>query len=209
MFSSTPVLWTLLCLFFCLFASFDGVFAFNNVLQYFRASFIGHVKRMPKDVTMLQLSTSDFKTGLNIELGRESVELLLLSIKDIVSLHIDGVPVKILEFLHVKPGKGAAFVRSKVKNLLTGSVQEKTFRAGETVLPADVLKSEMKYSYEDGDNLCFLDMETFDETRVNKNIIENWKLLNEGNLIVYSIYSLLNSIFPFTRIDMPVDCLER
>lgn len=93
---------------------------------------------------------------------------------------LDGVPVKILEFMHVKPGKGAAFVRSKVKNLLTGGVQEKTFRAGENVVPADIMKIEMKYTYQDGDDLCFLNMETFEEARVPTKKVENWQLLNEG-----------------------------
>lgn len=57
------------------------------------------------------------------------------------------------EFLHVKPGKGAAFVRSKLKNYLTGNTVEKTFRAGETVTTADVTKRDTQYTYADGDDV--------------------------------------------------------
>ena len=76
--------------------------------------------------------------------------------------------MKLLEFLHVKPGKGSAFVRTKVKNMMNGSVQERTFRAGESVLSAEITKTEMQYTFTDGDSLCFMNMETFEEQRISK-----------------------------------------
>ena len=68
-----------------------------------------------------------------------------------------------MEFLHVKPGKGSAFVRSKLKNLQTGTTQEVTFRAGESVEAADVYKSDHQFTYVDGDNYMFMNMESFEE----------------------------------------------
>ena len=85
-----------------------------------------------------------------------------------------------LEFLHVKPGKGSAFVRTKVKNLINGSVQERTFRAGESVTAADISKVEMQYTFTDGDLFCFMNMESFEEQRIEKNKIFNPLLMKEG-----------------------------
>jgi elongation factor P len=80
----------------------------------------------------------------------------------------------------VKPGKGSAFVRTKIKNLVNGSVQERTFRAGESITSAEVTKVEMQYTFTDGDLLCFMNMETFEEQRIPKNKIENILLMKEG-----------------------------
>ena len=85
-----------------------------------------------------------------------------------------------LEFLHVKPGKGSAFVRTKVKNLINGSVQERTFRAGESVTAADITKVEMQYTFTDGDLFCFMNMESFEEQRIEKSKISNPLLMKEG-----------------------------
>ena len=68
-----------------------------------------------------------------------------------------------MEFLHVKPGKGSAFVRSKLKNLETGNTLEKTWKAGEAFADAQVDKDDMQYSYSDGDDMVFMNMETFGE----------------------------------------------
>lgn len=85
-----------------------------------------------------------------------------------------------MEFLHVKPGKGSAFVRTKIKNLTNGSVQERTFRAGESIQLAEVTKTDMQYTYTDGNSICFMNMETFEEERIDKSMISNEKLLLEG-----------------------------
>ena len=121
--------------------------------------------------TALGLSTADFKNGMTLEL--------------------DGVPSRLLEFLHVKPGKGSAFVRTKVKNLVNGSVQERTFRAGESVQSAEVLKTDMQYTYSDGDQLCFMNMESLEEQRIDKKKVgENYvSLMKEGLSCSVSIWN--------------------
>ena len=93
------------------------------------------------------ISSNDFRSGVTIEL--------------------DGSVWRVIEFLHVKPGKGSAFVRTKLKNAQTGSVIEKTFRAGESVPQASLEKLTMQYTYKDSDQYVFMDMETFDEVRLN------------------------------------------
>jgi len=93
------------------------------------------------------ISSNDFRSGVTIEL--------------------DGSVWRVVEFLHVKPGKGSAFVRTKLKNAQTGSVIEKTFRAGESVPQASLEKLTMQYTYKDGDQFVFMDMETFEEVRLN------------------------------------------
>lgn len=106
------------------------------------------------------ISSNDFRTGTSIEL--------------------DGSVWRVVEFLHVKPGKGSAFVRTKLKNVRTGSVVEKTFRAGETVPQANLEKSAMQYTYKDGDQFVFMDMETFEEARINpEQIGDKAKFLRE------------------------------
>ena len=105
------------------------------------------------------------------------------------SQEIDGVPVRLLEFLHVKPGKGSAFVRTKIKNLVNGSVQERTFRAGENVNSADVTKGEMQYTFTEGNNLCFMDMETFEEQRIPINKVDNPLLMKAGLSCQVSIWN--------------------
>lgn len=93
------------------------------------------------------ISSNDFRTGVSIEL--------------------DGGVWRVVEFLHVKPGKGSAFVRTKLKNAQTGSVVEKTFRAGETVPQANLEKRSMQHTYKDGEQYVFMDMETFEEAHLN------------------------------------------
>ncbi|MCY7390984.1 MAG: elongation factor P [Leptolyngbyaceae cyanobacterium CAN_BIN12] len=98
-----------------------------------------------------------------------------------VSIELDGNVWRVVEFLHVKPGKGAAFVRTKLKNVQTGSVVEKTFRAGETLPQANLDKITMQYTYKDGDNFVFMDMESYDETQLSvAQIGDRVKYLKEG-----------------------------
>lgn len=84
-----------------------------------------------------------------------------------VSIEIDGAPWKVVEFLHVKPGKGAAFVRTKLKNMQNGNVVEKTFRAGESVPSANIEKADMQYLYPEGEGYVFMDMETYEQSAIN------------------------------------------
>ena len=89
------------------------------------------------------ISVNDFKTGLTIE--------------------VEGELWRVVEFQHVKPGKGSAFVRSKLKNIRTGAVQEKTFQAGKKVNKAQIDNKKMQYVYQDGDNYVFMDMNTYEQ----------------------------------------------
>ncbi|MCM3215413.1 elongation factor P [Niallia taxi] len=111
------------------------------------------------------ISVNDFKTGLTIE--------------------VDNGIWRVLDFQHVKPGKGAAFVRSKLKNLRTGAVQEKTFRAGEKVAKAQIDNRKMQYLYASGDQHVFMDQESYDQIELSADAIEyELKFLKE-NMEVY------------------------
>ncbi|EKX41917.1 hypothetical protein GUITHDRAFT_158178 [Guillardia theta CCMP2712] len=87
------------------------------------------------------------------------------------TIQFDGNVYKVLEFLHVKPGKGAAFVRTKLKNLTTGGNLEKTFRAGEMVDGAEVIKSDVQFNYLDGTDYVFMDMESFETQSVSAEVL--------------------------------------
>jgi len=89
------------------------------------------------------ISTNDLRTGVTVE--------------------IDGAVWAVLEFQHVKPGKGAAFVRTKMKNVATGAVQERTFNAGEKLNKARVENKEMQFLYVSGDFYTFMDNSTFEQ----------------------------------------------
>jgi elongation factor P len=98
-----------------------------------------------------------------------------------VSIELDGSVWRVVEFLHVKPGKGAAFVRTKLKNVQSGSVVERTFRAGETVPQATLEKSVMQHTYKEGEQFVFMDMTTYEEATLNATQIgDRVKYLKEG-----------------------------
>ena len=87
-------------------------------------------------------------------------------LKNGLVLNMDGVLWTVVEFQHVKPGKGGAFVRTKLKNVLTGKVVDKTFNAGLKIETATVDKREMQYLYKDGDDWVFMDTSTYDQVHV-------------------------------------------
>lgn len=98
-----------------------------------------------------------------------------------VTIVLDGNVWRVVEFLHVKPGKGSAFVRTKLKNVQTGSVVERTFRAGETVPQATLEKSTMQHTYKDAEEFVFMDMETYEEARLSADQIgDRVKYLKDG-----------------------------
>ncbi|BCX13029.1 MAG: elongation factor P [Thermosynechococcus sp.] len=98
-----------------------------------------------------------------------------------VSIELDGAVWRVVEFLHVKPGKGSAFVRTKLKNVQTGNVIERTFRAGETVPQATLEKRTMQHTYKDGEEYVFMDMESYEETRLTPaQVGDRAKYLKEG-----------------------------
>ncbi|MFB5662011.1 elongation factor P [Alteribacillus sp. HJP-4] len=107
------------------------------------------------------ISVNDFKTGLTIE--------------------VDNDIWQVMDFQHVKPGKGAAFVRTKLRSLRSGSIQEKTFRAGEKVGKAHIERRKMQYLYASGDVHTFMDNETFDQIELNGDQIQyELKFLKEN-----------------------------
>ncbi len=98
-----------------------------------------------------------------------------------VFIVLDGAVWRVVEFLHVKPGKGSAFVRTKLKNVKTGAVVERTFRAGETVPQANLEKTTMQHTYKEADDYVFMDMETYEEARLSEaQIGDKVKYLIEG-----------------------------
>ncbi|QDW73748.1 elongation factor P [Lachnospiraceae bacterium KGMB03038] len=115
------------------------------------------------------VSAGDFKNGLTVE--------------------IEGTVYQILEFQHVKPGKGAAFVRTKLKNIINGGVVEKTFRPTEKFENAHIDRKEMQYLYNDGDLYYFMDTETFDQIAVNADTVgDSLKFVKENENVKVSSY---------------------
>lgn len=111
------------------------------------------------------ISTNDFRTGLTIE--------------------VDGSVFTVVEFQHVKPGKGSAFVRCKLKNLRTGGVVERTFRAGEKIPRAHLERREMQYLYREGESFVLMDNESYEQTSLGESQLgESVKYLKE-NMNVY------------------------
>ena len=98
-----------------------------------------------------------------------------------VTFEMDGNVVQIIEFQHVKPGKGAAFVRTKIRNVITGSVVEKTFSPTDKVPTAFVERKDMQYLYNDGDLYYFMDNETYENIPINADILgDNFKFVKEN-----------------------------
>lgn len=88
-----------------------------------------------------------------------------------VTIEVDGNIFQIIEFQHVKPGKGAAFVRTKLKNIINGGVVEKTFRPTEKFPQARIDRKDMQYLYADGDLFTFMDTETYDQISLNRDTV--------------------------------------
>ena len=97
-----------------------------------------------------------------------------------VTFDMDGSVMQIIEFQHVKPGKGAAFVRTKLRNVITGAVVEKTFNPTDKYPTAHVERKDMQYLYNDGDLYYFMDMETYEQLPINKDKLgDNFKFVKE------------------------------
>src|SRR5919206_2246717 len=110
----------------------------------------------------MAITTNDLKNGMSLDLP-------------------EGL-FQVVEFQHVKPGKGGAFVRTKLKNVRTGAVIERTFRADEKVEQAIIDKREMQYLYRDGEQYVFMDNTTYDQLRVDNDALgDSTKYLKEGD----------------------------
>lgn len=125
------------------------------------------------------ISSNEFKTG--------------------VTVLYEGNLYQVVEFQHVKPGKGAAFVRSKLRNLRTGSLIDKTFRAGEKMEKAHIDKISVQYSYSMGDTYVFMNMETYEQLELDKKYVgDNVNYLTEGLDVNITMYGneILGIILP-------------
>ena len=110
------------------------------------------------------VSAGDFKNGITVE--------------------IEGNIYQIMEFQHVKPGKGAAFVRTKLKNIISGGVVEKTFRPTEKFENAHIDRKDMQYLYQDGDLYNFMDVETYDQIALNSDVVgDALKFVKENEVV--------------------------
>jgi elongation factor P len=124
---------------------------------------------MVKEVSRGMISTNDFRNGMTIDL--------------------DGVLYNILYFQHVKPGKGGAFVRTRLKNLRTGAVIDKTFRAGEKVELALLDKRRMQYLYREVGSYHFMDQETYEQiTLEEEELGDSTRFLKEGMVVDMPLY---------------------
>jgi elongation factor P len=107
-------------------------------------------------------------------------------LKNGLVLNIDGQLWTVIEFQHVKPGKGPAFVRTKLKNVLTGKVVERTFNAGVKVETANVDKREMNYLYNDGSGYVFMDNQTYEQMTLTEEVVaeaKDYLLENQGAVV--------------------------
>ncbi len=120
------------------------------------------------------ISAGDFRNGITFEL--------------------DGNVVSIVEFQHVKPGKGAAFVRAKIKNIITGAVTERTFNPNDKYPTAFIESRDMEYLYNDGDLYYFMDNETYEQVPINSDVLgDNFKFVKENT--VCKILSYKGNVF--------------
>lgn len=107
-----------------------------------------------------------------------------------ITVEIDGNVYVIVEFLHVKPGKGAAFVRTKIKNVMTGQVLERTFNPNEKYPLAHIERKEMQYLYNDGDLYYFMDLETYDQIPLAKSKLgDNFRFVKEETMCKISFWN--------------------
>ena len=107
-----------------------------------------------------------------------------------MTLEIDGNVCQIIEFQHVKPGKGAAFVRTKIKNVISGGVVERTFRPTEKFPAARIDRVDMQYLYSDGDLYYFMNVETFDQIALNSDTIgDALKFVKENEMCKICSYN--------------------
>jgi elongation factor P len=127
------------------------------------------------------VTSNDFKTGMTIL--------------------IDTNIYQVVEFLHVKPGKGAAFVRTKLKNILSGTTQEKTFRAGEKIEQAILDRRAMQYLYNDGKEYTFMDNESYEQVALTKEAVG---LNNILYLIENTVVNVLMFQGKVLGVDVPV-----
>ncbi|MBQ9416348.1 MAG: elongation factor P [Clostridia bacterium] len=126
--------------------------------------------------------------------------------KNGLTFDMDGVVYQVIEFQHVKPGKGAAFVRTKIKNVISGAVTERTFNPTDKFENAYIERKDMEYSYQDGDLYYFMDQETYDMLPLNSDKLpDSFKFVKEN--MVCKIISYKGNVFgvePPTFVELQV-----
>jgi len=132
------------------------------------------------------ISAGDFKNGVTVE--------------------IDGNIYQILEFQHVKPGKGAAFVRTKLKNIIDGGAIERTFRPNEKFPKAHIDRKDMQYLYQDGDLFNFMDLETYDQIALNAAVVgDALKFVKENETVkICSVNGNVFSVEPPLHVELAI-----
>ncbi len=127
-----------------------------------------------------------------------------------LTFEMDGSVMQIIEFQHVKPGKGAAFVRTKLRNVISGAVVEQTFNPTAKFPTAVVERKDMQYSYADGDLYYFMDMETYDQVPLNADKLpENFKFVKEGDTCrLVSYKGNVFSVEPPTFVELEITKAE-
>jgi elongation factor P len=135
---------------------------------------------------ILMYSAGDFRNGLTFEM--------------------EGAVYSVVEFQHVKPGKGAAFVRTKIRNVVTGSVVERTFSPTEKFPAAFVERKDMEYLYNDGELYYFMDTETYEQMPLNADILpDNFKFVKENTIVkILSVKGNVFSVEPPFFMDLKV-----
>ena len=123
-----------------------------------------------------------------------------------ITLEIDGQVMQVMEFQHVKPGKGAAFVRTKLRNVIDGGVVERTFRPTEKFPQARIDRIDMQYLYQDGDLYNFMNVETYDQIAINSDIVgDSMKFVKENeNVKVLSYDGSVFAIEPPLFVELEV-----
>ena len=131
-------------------------------------------------------------------------------IRNGTTFELEGSVYKVVEFQHVKPGKGAAFVRTKLKNVINGSVLEKTFNPSEKLQGAEIEKKEMQYLYADGDLYYFMDNETYEQIPLNKSDLgDTLKYLKENmNVKILSFKGNVFAIEPPIFVELEIKYTE-
>ena len=115
-------------------------------------------------------------------------------IKNGMCIELNGKTFSVVEFQHVKPGKGPAFVRTKLKNLENGRTIDNTFSAGEKIEPVRVERRPYQYLYEDDMGCTFMHAETFEQININRDLIENSDLMREGQMVEVMFHTEKDSV---------------
>jgi len=105
-----------------------------------------------------------------------------------LKFQIDGVPYVVVDFQFVKPGKGTAFTKTRIKNLITGAVLNKTYRSNERLEPANTEEKQMQFLYAEGDNFCFMDNATYEQVYIQRDLLEDVYKLMPDNLVVNVLF---------------------